>query len=424
MKRILLLLIFCCCSLLGFGQTVSKATLPECYDWAKASFPMMKQQGVAEKLANLKLEQIDLQSRPTITWNAQVTGQSEAISLALPIPNFEPVNLPLVRGQTTLDANYTIYDGGMLEAQKAIQSADLKVQQQQIEVEFEKVKPQITKAFLGVGLLRQRILILEQGIKSIENKKKTLEVGVANGVVLPSNVKRLQVEILKLESSIQETKGDIHTLFKVLEAWTGKEFDENAELILPEATAEILLKKGDFPEYALFELQKQQILVKENLLDAKGKPKVGAFVQAGVGYPNPLNFFDNSIAPFAIGGVKFQWNFFDWGMTDKERQMLSISTQTIDIQKEAFEKGLSIADESYKAEIEKIENLLPKDKEIIALYDDIIKEMDLQLENGVITSTDYINQLNEQLQAKLQLKLHEVQIEQKRVEYLQHKGLL
>jgi outer membrane protein TolC len=69
----------------------------------------------------------------------------------------------------------------------------------------------------------------------------------------------------------------------------------------------------------------------------------------------------------------------------------------------------------YKADIEKIQNLLPKDREIIALYEEIIKEMDLQLENGVITSTDYVNQLNEQLQAKLQLKLHEVQIEQKRV---------
>jgi outer membrane protein TolC len=77
----------------------------------------------------------------------------------------------------------------------------------------------------------------------------------------------------------------------------------------------------------------------------------------------------------------------------------------------------------YKADTEKIQNLLPKDREIIALYEEIIKEMDLQLENGVITSTDYVNQLNEQLQAKLQLKLHEVQIEQKRVEYLQHKGL-
>gem|GEM_PF-2398992 len=51
----------------------------------------------------------------------------------------------------------------------------------------------------------------------------------------------------------------------------------------------------------------------------------------------------------------------------------------------------------YKADIEKIQNLLPKDREIIALYEEIIKEMDLQLENGVITSTDYVNQLNEQL---------------------------
>lgn len=101
-----------------------------------------------------------------------MTGQSESISLVLPIPNFEPVNLPLVRGQTTLDANYTIYDGGMLAARKAIQSVDLKVQQQQIEVEFVKVKPQITQVFLGIGLLRQRIMILQQGINSIENKKK------------------------------------------------------------------------------------------------------------------------------------------------------------------------------------------------------------------------------------------------------------
>jgi hypothetical protein len=158
-------------------------------------------------------------------------------------------------------------------------------------------------------------------------------------------VKRLQVEILKLESSIQETEGDIHTLLKVLEAWTGKVFSKNVALILPEVTPKILLKKGDFPEYEPFKLQKKQILVKENLLDAKEKPKVGAFVQAGVGYPNPLNFFDNSISPFAVGGVKFQWNFFDWGITDKERQMLSISTQTIDTQQKGFEKGLLIADE-------------------------------------------------------------------------------
>ncbi len=424
MKGILLVLIWGSVVTVGFSQTITKVTLPECYTWARESFPLMKQQAINEKLMNLKLQQIDLQSKPTIVWNAQVTGQSEAVSLNIPIPNFEGITVPLVRGQTTLDANYIIYDGGLLQAQKNIQQVDLKVQQQQVEVAFEKVKPQIMKAFLGIGLLRQRILILEQGIESIENKQKSLEVGVANGVVLPSTVKRLRVEVLKLENSIKETEGDIYTLLKILEAWTGREFDKNVELIVPEVTAEALSKTGNFAEYELFEYQKQQLMVKNELLDARQKPKVGVFIQAGVGYPNPLNFFDNTISPFAIGGVKFQWTFWDWGSTAKERELLSISTQLIDNQKEMFEKNLSIAEVIYLTEIEKFQSLLEKDKEIIALHSDIIKEMDLQLENGVITSTDYVNQLNEDLQARLQLKLHEVQLEQKRVEYLQQKGLL
>jgi hypothetical protein len=73
-KIIILVLIFGFYALIGFSQTVEKVTLPECYDWAKESFPMMQQQAVAEKLSNLRLQQIDLQSRPTISWNAQVTG--------------------------------------------------------------------------------------------------------------------------------------------------------------------------------------------------------------------------------------------------------------------------------------------------------------------------------------------------------------
>jgi hypothetical protein len=151
-------------------------------------------------------------------------------------------------------------------------------------------------------------------------------------------VKRLQVEILKLESSIQETEGDIHTSLKVLEAWTGKVFSKNVALILPEVTPKILLKKGDFPEYEPFKLQKKQILVKENLLDAKEKPKVGAFVQAGVGYPNPLNFFDNSISPFAVGGVKFQWNFFDWASRIKSGKCFRLVRKLLIFSKKSLKK--------------------------------------------------------------------------------------
>lgn len=410
--------------IIGFSQSVNQVTLTECFDWAKAAFPLMKQKEIAETITAIKLEQLALQKKPSISWNAQMTFQSEAISLELPLPNFEAVNLPLLRGQTTLDANYTLYDGGVLDAQKGIYEADLKAQAQQIETEFEKVKPYITQAFLGIPLLHQQITILEQAIISIETKEKPLEIAIQNGVALPSNLQRLKVEVAKIENAILEIQGSIQVLISVLESWTKQDLADDVKIILPNTDAAAFSVAEKHPELEWFDLQKQQILSKESLLTARQKPKVGAFAQVGVGYPNPLNFFDNNVSPFGVVGVKFSWNFFDWGQTDKERQLLTVSTQMVDIQKEVFENNLSIADKKYEAEILKIENLLEKDRALIDLYDGLIKELGTQVDNGVTTTTDYLSQINEQTQAKLQLQKHLVQLQQIKVDYLSHKGLL
>jgi outer membrane protein TolC len=359
---------------------------------------------------------------PTINWNAQMTFQSEAINLELPIPNFEAVQMPLLRGQTTLDLNYTIFDGGILNAQKDGLKTELAVQNQQIEVEFEKVKPQITQAFLGIILLRQKIKVLEQAIKTIKERQPPLEVAIENGVALPSGLQRLKIEIKKIENSIGEINGSISVLISILEAWTGKDFDKHIKINLPNLETANFAEHIQHPQHQLFELTKQQILSKESLLTARQQPKVGTFLQAGIGYPNPLNFFENEVSPFAIAGVKFQWNFWDWGQTEKEREILSVSTKIMDVQKQAFDKSLSIADQRYEAEIKKIEGLLKNDEEVIAMYDTLIKELKTQVDNGVTTTTEYIAQVNEQTQAKIQLETRKVQLKQVKVEYLSHLG--
>ena len=47
-----------------------------------------------------------------------------------------------------------------------------------------------------------------------------------------------------------------------------------------------------------------------------------------------------------------------------------------------------------------------------------------RLENGVITSTDYITELNAEMQARIQLDMHRIQLEQARIDYLTAKGLI
>lgn len=63
-----------------------------------------------------------------------------------------------------------------------------------------------------------------------------------------------------------------------------------------------------------------------------------------------------------------------------------------------------------KAEISKYENIISKDEQILNNRKEIIRAANSQLENGVITSTDYLTELNAENNAQLNLTLHKVQL--------------
>ena len=69
-----------------------------------------------------------------------------------------------------------------------------------------------------------------------------------------------------------------------------------------------------------------------------------------------------------------------------------------------------------------MERQILKDKEIVLLQEDILKDYSSQLDNGIITTTDYTTQLNEVIQARLQLEVHKLQIQQLKSDYLTKMG--
>jgi deoxycytidylate deaminase len=76
------------------------------------------------------------------------------------------------------------------------------------------------------------------------------------------------------------------------------------------------------------------------------------------------------------------------------------------------------------AEIVKIEALIPKDREIAELRSGIVKTYASQLDHGVITATEYITELHAELEALLNLKVHEVQLARAKYDYLAAAGKL
>jgi outer membrane protein TolC len=408
----------------GFTQTGKFITLASCYQKAIALDPTQKQLDLLDQANQLQLDKINLQQKPTITWNANASLQSEAIALPFELPNLDVPELPLYRIQTSLDAQYTVYDGGFAEAQQTIVESSLKADQFAIKVQAEQIKPQINKYFFGILLLEEQEKILLKNLESLLEREKQLEASVEHGVVLESELKKVQVELLRLNTQIDKTRGDANGLRNNLSYLIGEPLTDSTQLQLPETANFSTAQANKRLELELFSLQKEKVLAQEGLITASRKPKFGVFAQAGVGYPNPLNFFDDNIKPFAVIGAQFSWKIIDWKMSDKDRQLLSVQNLMIDNQRENFEYRLKQFDEKTKTDIQTIELQIEKGEQIVSLQNEIAQQLAAQLDNGIITATDYLLQVNAVIQAELNLKTQQLQIEQIKVNYLTQKGLL
>jgi len=94
-----------------------------------------------------------------------------------------------------------------------------------------------------------------------------------------------------------------------------------------------------------------------------------------------------------------------------------VQNQIINTQKESFDKNIKVATAQDLAEIRKYEYLVLKDFDIIKLRKRVAQTASSQLDNGVITSTDYIQRVNDATQAEINLKTHEIQLIQAKINY-------
>jgi outer membrane protein TolC len=393
----------------AFGQT--GVSLSDCYRLAEANTAIAQNPQLLEKITALKLENVDASRLPTLQWNAKATWQNEVFGLPFSFPGVD-INIPKYNVVTNLEANYVVLDGGLAEAKKTVEKAKLAIDNQSVTVELNKLREQVDKFYFGALLLQEQTKTLDLTLKDLQAKTAQVEAAVKHGVALESEVLKLKVEQLKIQSKIEEVQSDRRAMLSVLGSLIGQSLDENAKLDLPATQSPITNHQSLRPELVLFDLQKQQVLASADLIDSQWKPKLAAFATTGLGYPDPLNFFDDKISPYFIGGVQFQWKFLDWKQADRDREVLSVQTQLIENQKQTFTQTLQHQDGKFREDIAKLQNQIQRDEELAKLQAEILKQLSSQLENGVATATDYLLQSDAELQARLAMEAHRVQLAQ------------
>jgi len=415
--------------LIGFlgpmhSQSDRSLSLRACQELAIAQVPINSKKGLLEEAAQIKTDGLNAQRLPTIYWKAKGTVQSETVSLPFVLPGQdEAFSVPRINGQTTLDAQYLIYDGGMIDATQRLEYALLAKDVQAIQVALHPVKEQVQKVFFGILLLEAQTKVLDNALADLAQREQNLTAAAEHGVILPINIKKLQVEAVKLNKKRVELNGERNSLLVLLEDLTGQAFPKEVVLQIPEVDLEEFNRASQRPELSLLDRQQQILLEQGKLVEVQNKPQVSAFLQAGLGYANPLNFFDTNLSPFAIAGINFQWKIWDGKQVQKRKDWLSIQSQLVENQRENFMYQQSLLDRQYQERAEKISRILEQDRQHIALQNDIIQQVNAQLSQGTITATEYITELNQHTNAQLELALHELQLQEIQIQYLTQKGI-
>lgn len=414
MKRLTLLLLFI--SSLSFGQN-NTLSLDSCLQMAKRNYPLIKQNGLISEIEKNNLNNDNKLWLPKLSFAASYVYNTETID----IPAFN-LSIPNDSYLGSLALEQSVFDGGQIHSQKRLDRLNSENELQKNAVELYKLADRITQLYSSILLSRENLKTLNIYKEDVGNKKNIISASYKNGMVLQSNVDALEAEELKTEQSIEETKENIKAYYQSLSTYINQPIDDNTEFL----SAPILnVAKGDEinrPELKVFETQKAVWDARHKLNNSAALPRLTIGGQYSYGRPGP-NFTDVHLRFFGQASVNLKWNIASLYSLNNEKQNISINKQMIDVQKEVFELNLKNTMLTQNAQITSLKSIIEKDKQIVEKRHNIRLTASKQLENGSITSTDYLLELNAEMQAILNQKVHEVKLMTAITNYNTSKGI-
>jgi outer membrane protein TolC len=408
---------------ISLAQPTDTLYLYECHRSAIENHPYYRQKDLYSQSNELRTKNHAANWYPSLDLNGKYTWQNEVVELPFPtdiIPGFETPLMPHYNYKLSLDIQQTIYDGGLTKSSKKVEASTLLVNQQQVEVSLNQLKDRVNQLYFYILLLQQQERSIQLKLDELKEKLTVIESGVKNEIFLDADLDIMKAEILKMNQLLSETDITKSSVFQMLGDLTSMDIQEGAVLAMPSMDVTVTVEIPR-PEQVLYDLKILNLDASMDLVSKQRHPK--AYVFGSFAYGNPgLNFFKDEFRGFYVLGAGLKWNIWDWSKTSRSKQDINIQQEIVRSQKAAFDKNLQIQLAEKLAEISKFEEAVRRDKEIVLLRTKISRSAASQLENGVITPTAYITELNAETEARIRLETHKIQLVQAKVNYLTTKG--
>jgi outer membrane protein TolC len=395
------------------GQT-KQLTLEDCYERAKQNYPLIKQRDLISKTRDYSVDNAAKGYLPQINIVGQATYQSTVVEFPKPLqgtiyPTFSK-DLYKVGAELT----QTIYDGGAIKYTKETQVANAALQEQTLEVNLYAVRERVNQLFFGILLIGRQIELTELKKNDIQNALHKTQGAYNNGTALKSSVDELKAELINADQSKIELQANRKAYANMLTILINLPVTEDIQLVKP--GDQTLSSNINRPELQQYDYQKKLFDIQESQIQIAHLPKVSAFAQGYYGRPT-YNFISNDFGWYGIIGVRFNWTITSFYTNKNDKQLINVNRANVDVQRETFLFNTQLSLSQQSEDVSKYKQLLQQDQEVIDLRGAIKTAANAQLDNGVITTHDFIVKVNDESQAKLNAALHEIQMLQAEYTY-------
>ena len=390
------------------AQQKEELTLEQLQALAKDNYPLLKQKQMYADIGSNKVKQLSANFLPQINVTGQATYQSEVTEFSFPGAGSAGFKQKPDQYSLGLELKENIFDYGAVKTQKQIERESSEIQSQQVDVEYLKLKDKINQLYGNVCLQQENKKIMLLRMNELDAKRKKIQSAVDNGAALQSSFLVLESEYLTTQQKMEEINSNLNAWYKSLSIITNKTLDTTVRFSYVKkdiALQSIVIR----PEYRLYDLQSNSLKLKESMVFKNNLPKVFVFGRGYYGRPG-YNFLNNEFRPYGIVGAGLSWNLTAYYTSAKETKNIRINNDIVANQKKIFDLNLQSTLVQQQEEIIKLEKMIIMDVKIVNAKTEIRNASSSQLDNGVITTSDYIVDLNAENQAQFNLKLHEIQL--------------
>lgn len=410
LKNFVILSVYVCLSVTTIqSQTI---TLNEIQKLAEANYPAVAKYNIIEKTRAYSIANANKAFLPQGTLSTQASWQSDVTHIEMDLPSgMPPIDIPIPdkdQYRVVAEVNQIIWDGGNISSQKKNIAANAELENKKLDSEVYALRERVNNLYFGILLIKSNLKQHEILEKELQRNYNNVESYVANGLANQADLSVVKVEQLKAQQQYIQLESTLDAYIQMLSVIVGQPLSKEMDFVKPSAGNELISPIINRPELQIFAAQEQVIDAQNMMLKAKNRPKLLAFAQGGVGKPG-LNMFENQFSPYFLGGVRLSWNIGNLYTYNNDKKKIELQKAMVKTQKETFEYGLYIQIPQQLTEIEKYKKTMQSDNEIIHHQKMIREAAEVKVENGTMTVSDLMKEINSEEAAMRAKTLHEIQ---------------